>query len=323
MKKHVPAPVPAYATRGEIYFQQGRYREAYADFFRAVELLPDEQDRLDCLFNLALTSERLRLYRDAWEIYRDLLVKLNDSARQKIVREKIRSLRRLRHLPGTVKLKCDDRRLEYILKPMLADYCGLTKPVNLWWVERSHEVPERIAAMEELFGVEPEKRVKNTLWSALSHFPCRLEHFIFLVREDWEEARDDELRGVIAHELAHEEWKETGGDNLFSPGLAPDVEFSCREKLMDLLVVGKGYGWELLASRTFQEKKAGRSFAGESVFAAREILRLVLSGGEEIVARQKRLIAELQTKPGTELLVEEERRKLADFEEATAYIFDQ
>lgn len=323
MKKQATVPASAYTARGEIYFQQGMYREAYADFSRAAGLKSGEQDRVDCLFNLAVTSERLRLYRDAWEIYRDLSGKLNDTAGQKIVREKIRNLKRVRYRPGTVKVKCDDRRLEYIVKPMLADYCGLTKPVHLWWVERSHEKPERIAAMEELFGVEPEKRVENTFWSALSHFPRRLEHFIFLVREDWEEARDDELRGVIAHELAHEEWKETGGDNLFSPDLGPDVRFSCREKIIDLLAVGKGYGWDLLASRKLQEKKVQRIFSGDSVFSAREIARLVFTGGVEIIARQNRLVEELQTRPGTEFLVEEEREKLADFEETFAFLSNQ
>jgi|GEM_PF-6625436 len=320
MKKQTPASASAYNTRGQIYFQQEMYREAYADFFRAAALAQFEKDRKDCLFNLAVASERLQLYRDAWEIYRDLPGNL-DSARQKTVQEKIRSLKRIRCRPRTVNIKCDDRRLEYILKPMLADYGCLTKPVNLWWVERSQEVPERIAVMEELFGVEPEKRVKNTVWSALSHFPRRREHFIFLVREDWKEARDDQLRGVIAHELAHEEWKETGGDNLFSPLLAQAVGFSCLEKIIDLLAVGKGYGWELSASRKRQEKKAGRSFSGASVFSAREIALFVFTGElEEIVARQTRLIQELQTRPGTELLVAEEREKLADFKETLAYI---
>jgi tetratricopeptide (TPR) repeat protein len=196
---------------------------------------------------------------------------------------------------------------------MLVDYPFLRKPVNLWWVDNDAASLERIAAMESKFDVEPHIRVTRIAWAALSHLPRGMEHFIFIVRNEWDKANDEELRGLLAHELSHEEWKEGGHTSAIPSPDSSAIAFMCNERITDLVAISKGYGEALLASRRYKDATK-ESLDYTPIMSLIEIEKIITS---EPFLRQSALwqmtfAYELAQKIGKSPLATEEWRKGAE-----------
>ena len=301
--------------RGASYFHKTRYREAYTDYRKAVDLSPpDDPNRATYLLNLGNACQCLRLYEDAENLYSQILTNPYASPQAKAsAQDELRKLA-ARRSQRLATLKADDQRLFNIVHPMLADYPLLRKPVNLWWVKGDDASLARIAKMEDKFNVEPHKRITQITWAALGHFPRKQQHFIFIVRDTWDKADEEELKGMLAHELTHEEWKEAG----YTPGVVPDpassaIALVCNERITDLVTISKGYGQPLLASRRYQEKREG-SLDYLSIMSPVEIERIITS---ELLLResakwQMAFAFELTQKIGQGPLAAEEWQKGAE-----------
>jgi tetratricopeptide (TPR) repeat protein len=244
--------------RGTLYFQKQNYRKAHEAFAWAVQLVPpDDPNKTVCLINLGNTCQKLGLYDDADRLYSQVLTSTHLTDQEKAAVEEESKKLAVRWSQGTFDLRADDQRLYSIVHSMLVDYPHLRKPLNLWWVNKDRVSLKRIADMESKFNVEPHLRVIRIAWAALSHFPRAMEHFVFIVRDEWDKANDEELRGVLAHELTHEEWKEVGYTSVIPAPSSSAIAFICNERITDLVTISKGYGAALLASRRYQETTKG------------------------------------------------------------------
>jgi tetratricopeptide (TPR) repeat protein len=154
-------------------------------------------------------------------------------------------------------IKADDERLAKIAAAMCPKFSDMRTPLNLWWAEREEPdtyVP-RLEAFEKSLGGSTPPLVGG--WNAHGRFPGNREHVIVLAAEVWKSASDDELVGLLAHELAHEEAKEHGYGNVIPDhGLGP-LAFVCNERMTDLMAISKGFGHQLKLSRLRLEKIDG------------------------------------------------------------------
>ncbi|MBU4374299.1 MAG: tetratricopeptide repeat protein [Euryarchaeota archaeon] len=300
--------------RGTLYFQKTRYREANEDFARAVQLAPpDDPNKPVYMVDLGNIYQLLRLYDDAERLYNQVLASAHATAQVKAAAEEEIKKLAIRRSQSIADLRADDPRLYSIVHPMLVDYPFLRKPVNLWWINRDAASLKRIADMESKFNVEPHKRVTRIAWTALSHFPRETEHFIFIVRDEWDEANDEELRGMLAHELTHEEWKEVGYTSVIPNPASSAIAFICNERITDLVTISKGYGEALLASRRYQEATKG-ALEYTGIMSPIEIEQIITS---ELFLRQSAMwqmtfALELTQKIGKSPLAAEEWRKGAE-----------
>jgi tetratricopeptide (TPR) repeat protein len=154
-------------------------------------------------------------------------------------------------------IKADDERLAKIAGAMCPKFSDIRTPLNLWWAEREEPdsyVP-RLKEFEKSLGGSTPPLFGG--WNAHGRFPGNREHVIVLAAEVWKSASDDELVGLLAHELAHEEAKEHGYGNVIPDhGLGP-LAFVCNERMTDLMAISKGFGHQLKLSRLRLEKIDG------------------------------------------------------------------
>ena len=97
---------------------------------------------------------------------------------------------------------------------------------------------------------------------------------LLMVKSDWQRANDPALRGLLAHELAHEELKDTFRGQFIDPDQS-QMGFVCNERATDLLAVSKGYGPDLLESRKFMERIRGSLDGSSELTTTNELARLL------------------------------------------------
>lgn len=154
-------------------------------------------------------------------------------------------------------IQADDERLAKIGAAMCPKFSDIRTPLNLWWAER--EKPDtympRLEAFEKSLGGSTSPHAGG--WNACGRFPGNREHVIVLAVEVWKSASDDELVGLLAHELAHEEAKEHGYGNVIPDHGQGPFAFVCNERMTDLMAVSKGFGDQLKLSRFRLERIDG------------------------------------------------------------------
>ena len=97
---------------------------------------------------------------------------------------------------------------------------------------------------------------------------------LLMVKSDWQKAMDSALRGLLAHELAHEEIKDTFREQYINPTQS-QLAFICNERVTDLLTVSKGYGPDLLESRKFMERIRGSLDQSSALTTPKELARIL------------------------------------------------
>jgi tetratricopeptide (TPR) repeat protein len=256
----------------------------------------------------------LRLYDDAERVYNQVVESSQTTYEVKTVAEKglnDLAIRRSQRIAIAADLRAYDPRLSRIVHPMLVDYPFLRKPVNLLWIDDDAALLKRIDDIKSKFNVEQHPRLTKKAWAALHYFPERKEHFIFIDRDSWDRANDEQLRGVLAHELTHGEWQEMNFDTIIPDTDSSEIVFICNERITDLLTISKGYGEALLASRRYQESTKG-AFKNRAIMSSIEIEKIIELLLQNIAEGQMKFAFDLTQKIGKSPLAAEEWRKGAE-----------
>ena len=170
-------------------------------------------------------------------------------------------------------LTADDRRFLDVVEPMLASYPALVRPVHISWVNEWEHSLRRIKKIQRDTGVLQEEQLRSLMsWEALGVMVGYLH--LLMVKSDWQKAKDPALRGLLAHELAHEELKDTSRGQFIDPGRS-QVGFVCNERATDLLAVSKGYGADLIESKKFMERIRGSLDRSSELTTPKELARLL------------------------------------------------
>ena len=263
-------------TQGKKYFLAGFYPEAELYCRAAIEsALYKNEDATILILDLANACQMVRRFDEASAIYQQFV---NDPghigvfARSELA--KLQECKRQWVIPVDAQsLTSDDERFLKIASPMLSRYPALVRPVHITWVEDSKKSLLRLQEIQKDQGDPQESWLKSLSgWEALGYI-IGSSHWI-LVKSDWRKASDSELRGLLSHELAHEELKDTFGDQFIDPNQS-QLGFICNERVTDLLAISKGYGTDLLESRKFQERIRGSLDRSSALTTPKELARLL------------------------------------------------
>ena len=263
-------------AQGKKHFIAGFHPEAELYYRAAIEsALYENEDATILKFDLANACQMIRRFDEASAIYQQFvnepghigvfargeLAKLQERKRQWMVPVNAQSL------------TADDERFLKIASPMLSQYPALVRPVHITWVEDSKKSLLRLQEIQKEQGDPQESWLKSLSgWEALGYI-IGSSHWI-LVKSDWRKANDSELRGLLSHELAHEELKDTFKGQFIDP-MQSQLGFICNERATDLLAVSKGYGVDLLQSRKFLEKIRGSLDRSSALTTPKELARLL------------------------------------------------
>ena len=254
-----PSPNPGlavgYQKRGAAYFAAGLYAEAAEDFRNALALTPEGADpnRFVCMIDLANVAQMTWRHDEAETIYNAVIagggVPENLAA---LARDELGKLAVRRQL-GAPHLRSDDARLLRIAAQLIYKYPDMRRAVNLRFVGEDEESLNRIIRIQEAAGMQPSDRIRTLEgWTAAGHI-IGGEHWIF-VKDAWKDASDSALKGLLSHEFAHEELKDTQATYVVHPNRS-HLGFICNERATDLLAIAKGFGGDLLESRRHMEMK--------------------------------------------------------------------
>ena len=246
--------------QGKRYFESGLYAEAERQYRLALASDGERYEHAVVLkLDLAAAWQMIGRFEDAVNCYEEILEthqsgEYADAARNELTKLQVRQ-RGWSVPPGALPLTADDQRFLDIVEPMLASYPALLRPVHITWVDESEQSLQRIREIQKSFRIPQAESLRSlTGWEALGMMVGYLH--LLMVKSDWKRARDSALRGLLAHELAHEELKDTFRGSFIDPGHSR-IGFVCNERATDLLAVSKGYGADLLESRRFLERIRG------------------------------------------------------------------
>ncbi|MDE2684021.1 MAG: hypothetical protein OXI54_07720 [Chloroflexota bacterium] len=264
--------------QGKRCFESGFYAEAERCYRWALELDGSRYEHVVVLkLDLAGVWQVTGRFEDAANFYEEILETYKSGEYANLARNELNKLRvRQRQWavpPDTRTLDADDQRFLGIVEPMLASYPALVRPVYITWVDESERSLRRIQEIQGNFGVLQEERLVSLIgWEALGVMVGYLH--LLMVKSDWQKAKDPALRGLLAHELAHEELKDTFRGQLIDPDRS-QIGFICNERATDLLTIAKGYGLELLESREFMERIRGSLDNSPALTTPKELVRLL------------------------------------------------
>ena len=264
--------------QGKRCFESGFYAEAERWYRWALESDGDRYEHIAVLkLDLAGAWQMTGRFEEAANCYEEILETYRSGEYADLVRSELTKLQvRQRNWsvpPGTLALTADDQRFLDIVGPMLASYPALVRPIYITWVDESEQSLRRIQEIQENFGVLQEEHLRSLVgWEALGVMVGYLH--LLLVKSDWQNAKDPALRGLLAHELAHEELKDTFRGQLIDPDQS-QIGFDCNERATDLLTISKGYGPELLESRKFMERIRGSLDRSPALTTPIELARLL------------------------------------------------
>ena len=297
--------------RGSSYFQATRYSEAKEDYRRATELVGKENShRFVYMLNLANACQMTWQYDEAESIYNHLLsIDIPDSIKVS-VGDEIEKLA-ARRSRGVPEIRSNNERLLVIASMMVAQYSKIQRSVNFVWLDESEESLELINKIQNDHNTPESGKVKSfSGWTALGHIIGN-EHWIFVKSNHWEKATDSQLRGLLSHELAHEELKDTPVTYAINPRQSA-VAFICNERATDLIAISKGFGRDLLASRQYMESTRGSFEHQLALMSPQEISAIIESLAYKIAEAnfQSKFAASLGQKLGkNSLVVHEEFHK--------------
>lgn len=262
-------------SQGKEYFEAGFFAEAELYYRAAIGAIGEDHDHIPVFeLNLANALQMVRKYDEAASIYQQYLGDKGDIgpvARAEF--EKLQDRMRRWIVPPETPPLTGDERLYKIVAPMLTSYPVLVRPVHLTWVDETKESLLRIREQQQLQG-DPEGDWLESLsgWEAIG-IMAGSSHYV-LVKTDWRKANDSALRGLLSHELAHVEHKDTLREQPVDPN-SSDLGFVCNERIIDLLAIYKGFGKDLLESRKFLERIRGSLKRTPSLMTLDEIQRIL------------------------------------------------
>lgn len=264
--------------QGKRYFESGFYSEAERWYRWALESDGDRYEHIVVLkLDLAGVCQMTGRLEEAANCYEEILKTYKygeyaDLARNELTKLQVRQ--RDWSVPSDMPaLTADDRRFLDVVEPMLASYPALVRPVHITWVDESEHSLRRIQKIQRDAGVLQEEQLRSLMgWEALGVMVSYLH--LLMVKSDWQKAKDPALRGLLAHELAHEELKDTFRGQFIDPGQS-QIGFVCNERATDLLAVSKGYGADLLESRKFMERIRGSLDGSSELTTPKELARLL------------------------------------------------
>jgi|GEM_PF-5491618 len=155
------------------------------------------------------------------------------------------------------------RRIGHYVTSLLYFFQELTSPISVHWAEENNKthIPEQVDRLPDI----------ATNFTVNTSGGDMATSYVVLNARYFEDASPIEIAGEIARSLAREAWKAKG---LESPNYYPpsDTNYFSRtsyDRLIDQLVVFKGFGSWLLAYREYCERKA--QGATETYFGMRPI----------------------------------------------------
>ena len=267
--------VYALHSQGKKYFNAGYFGEAELCFQAAVGAVKDDHDHIPVFkLDLANALQMVRKYEEAASIYEQYSGDQGDIglfARTEF--EKLQNRMRRWVVPPETPSLTSDERLYKVVAPMLASYPALVRPLHLAWIDESKGSLLRIREQQRLRG-DPEEDWLESLngWEALGIL-VGSTHYV-LVKVAWQKANDSALRGLLSHELAHVEHKDTLREQPVDPN-SSNLGFVCNERIIDLLTIFKGFGNDLLESRKFLERIRGSLKRTPSLMTPDEIERIL------------------------------------------------
>ena len=243
-----------YNARGSAYFRAQLYLEASVDFLKAL-VHADESDpnRFVYMIDLANVAQMTWRHDEAETIYNAVIagggVPENLAA---FARDELGKLV-ARRQQGIPYLRSEDARLLRIAAQLIYRYPDMRRTVKLRFVGEDEESLNRIIRIQEAAGMQPSDQIRTLEgWTAIGHI-IGGEHWIF-VKDAWKDASDSALKGLLSHEFAHEELKDTQATYVVHPNQS-HLGFICNERATDLLAIAKGFGRDLLESRRHMEMK--------------------------------------------------------------------
>lgn len=264
--------------QGKRYFEAGLYPEAELYYLSVLESKGDRYKHKHVLkLDLAAAWQMTRRFEKAAGLYAEILATNESGDYADLARVELANLQRRQHEwsvpPDVPMLTADDQRFLRIIEPMLASFPALVRPIYITWVDESGPSLRRIQEIQGGYGVPPEERLGSLAgWEALGVMVGYLH--LLMVKSDWQKSEDSALRGLLAHELSHEEVKDTFSGQCLDPTRS-EREFICNERLTDLLAVSKGYGFDLLESRKFMERIRGSLDKSAALTTPKELKRLL------------------------------------------------
>ena len=264
--------------QGKRHFQSRFYSEAEWWYQKALETDGARYENIVVLkLDLAGVWQMLGQFREAAKLYDSILETDESGEYADLARNELNKLherqRQWSFPPYTPALGADDQRFLDIVNPMLDSFPALARPVYITWVDESEESLQRIQKIQKDHRVLGEKQLRSlTGWDAAGVMAGYLH--LLMVKSIWKKAKDQALRGLLAHELAHEELKDTFRGQFIDPGQS-QIGFACNERTTDLLAISKGYGPDLLESRKFQERIHGSLDGCPELTTPKELARLL------------------------------------------------
>ena len=270
-----PSPRRAFEhnQRGAAYFNVGLYAEASEDFRKAVTFAGSADPNLFVyVISLANASQIMWLHDESETLYnavaddKDAPANLAASAQDELRKLAVRRQQGIPQLRG-------DERLLRIAAQLIYKYPNMRRAVNLYFVGESAESLNRIIEIQEAAGIAPSNQVRTLAgWTAVGHI-IGDEHWIF-VKDAWMDASDSAVKGLLSHEFAHEELKDTQSPYVVHPDQS-HLGLVCNERATDLLAIAKGFGGDLLESRRYMEESM-HSLEHESALMNPQEIRFLL-----------------------------------------------
>ena len=245
--------------RGACHFQAGHYVDAGQDYRKAVDLAGNEDpNRFIYLFNFANVLQLMWRFDEAAPLYEQILESDAPSPPKDSVQVELNKLSLARQQKA---INANDGRLYTIATQLIPMYPRMNRPVNLAWVEESRESMAWITRMQDEHNTPKDNRLSSfSGWEAIGHC-IGGEHWVFIKTRRWAGASDEQLRGLVSHELVHEEMKDTLPPEAFLEGNAAE-NLIHDERLTDRIAIYKGFGEELMASRKVMESWGTRHRLG-------------------------------------------------------------
>lgn len=243
-------------SEGIRFFNAGKYKEAIQSFLQAINAYSQDKigDSLyyDINLNLANSYQMYGEYDKAKNLYEQLLK--NDPGRTSRYKVEFDNLMlRIEDKKFLEGLSMDspknnspievsgDLRLYTLAKEILPNFPGIKFSIIVKFIEakdNNKEFLRKLGSTGDFVPISQGSRGSKG-------------HVLIYNREFWHDANDSELRGNLAHELMHEEWKDTGLDTKFFAWTSNSLNYSCLEWIIDLCVMAKGLAEDLYNSKKY------------------------------------------------------------------------
>ena len=113
-------------------------------------------------------------------------------------------------------MTADDQRLCDLVGPMLTRFPALFRPVYIIWIDESEQSLRRVHEIQRTYGDPEQVGLKSLKGCEAAGIMVGYLHLVML-KSDWKKAKDSALRGLLAHELAHREIRDTFKDAVIDP----------------------------------------------------------------------------------------------------------